>query len=173
MTLSPVPASRIQIAVDFGLENAGTAALACRDAGLPYYAACALLQMESNGRNVYGHDVGGVRPGNLVSASNFFEFIVQVMNGSIPNGVGPCQITYAGPLSPDGHRDGGYFRQMSERHLRPWIPHDNMEFGFGIMAGHFKRTHSWAKAGRLYNGSTAYGTLFEKRVQEWHTRFFG
>lgn len=172
MTLPPVTHERIEIATRTGIRNASTAAMACREAGLPYYASCALLEIESWGRNIYGHDKGGVFSNDehpIVNEKNFFQFIMRVMNGAVSNGVGPCQITYAGALK-DGHRDGGYFRLMAAQGLRPWSIYENEVFGFGILAGHFKRTKSWVKAGRLYNGSEGYGIKLDLKVSEWKKR---
>lgn len=169
--VAAVTPGRIAIAART-LSNADAAAAACRKAGLPYFAACALLQKESGGKNVYGHDAGGVNNvrGQLeVTDTNFLTFLVKVMNGGVSNGVGPCQITYAGSLV-HGHRDGGYFRQMAEQGLRPWVVGDNMQFGFGLLAGHFKATGSWKGAGTRYNGATAYGVDLDRKVTEWKKR---
>jgi hypothetical protein len=174
MARPPVTEERIQIAKEFGLHNVEPAALACRNAEprLPFWAACALLQKESGGRNVYGRDVGGALSGfpHPVSRGNWEVFRWLVFDkGHVPNGVGPCQITYAGPLL-GGKRDGGYFRQMEERHLRPWVPLDNMLFGFGLLAAHQERLGSWARAGRAYNGSSAYGADLVEKINQWRER---
>lgn len=169
MTLPPVTEARIEYAASHGIFNAGRAALACRTAGLPFYAACALLEKESHGRNVYGHDEGGVFSNDeheTVDAQNFMQFIMRVMNGATSNGVGPCQITFAGSLK-DGHRDGGYFRQMALLDLLPWRVYDNMVFGFSVLADHYERTGSWVTAGRLYNGKLSYGEDLNRLVSTW------
>ena len=134
----PVTPERVAIAEHAGLANVATAAVACRDAGLPFWAACALLEKESGGRNVYGHDQGGVHslPNGRaleVTPVNYHDFIIKVMNGATSNGVGPCQITYAGTLvrcTGGNGRNGGYFRLMAEAGLLPWRVYDNMLFGF-------------------------------------------
>lgn len=170
---APVTPARIAVATEHGIHNAATAAIACRDAGLPFYVACALLEKESGGRNVYGHDKGGVLSGYLgrVNRSNFLAFHHEVVKrGNTSNGVGPCQITYAGPRRADGTRDGGYFRQMFERDLLPWEPLDNMFFGFGILAGHYAKSRSWVTAGCLYNGSLDYGIDLGRKITVWRER---
>lgn len=188
--LAPVTPARIEAARAFGIRNVEVAALACRKANLAFYAACALLEKETHGANVWGHDVGGYlstkagpvttldgqtydRGANVpVSPGDFMAFLVKVMNGEVTsNGVGPCQITYAGSLK-NGHRDGGYFRQMSERGLLPWKPLDNMVFGFGVLRGHYgAHGNSWVTAGRLYNGRLAYGEDLAEKVALWRARF--
>lgn len=172
--MKPVTEERIRIAEKFGLQNVGPAALACRNAEppLPFWAACALLQKESGGRNVYGHDAGGALSGfpHQVNRGNWdvFRWLV-IDKGQTSNGVGPCQITYAGEMK-GGRRGGGYFGIMEERGLRPWIPLDNMIFGFGLLAAHKERLGTWAKAGEAYNGSEAYGADLVKKINEWRTR---
>lgn len=154
------------------LANVEAAAVACREANLPFFVACALLEKESVGRNVYGHDAGSINsaPGELeVTDVNFLQFLVKVLNGATPNGVGPCQVTYAGALV-GGHRDGGYFRQMIEQGLRPWVPEENMRFGFALLKRHYDATGSWRDAGSRYNGSPVYGAELEARIAVWKKR---
>lgn len=164
----PVTKRRIEIASKH-LANADVAAIACRKAGLPFFVACALLEKESGGRNVYGHDEGGALSGfpHPVNAGNYqvFEWLV-FDRGQASNGVGPCQITYKGFLS-----------QMEEEGLKPWSPHDNMLFGFRLLKGYFDKHSSWATAGAIFNGgpspnskALAYGRDLKRRVDVWHDR---
>ena len=166
------------------LQNAPEIIAASVVAPLPLPAACALIEMESGGANIYGHDVGGVNSLPVgqtleVTEANFTDFLTQVMAGATSNGVGPCQITYAGTLV-NGKRDGGYFTQMAARGLQPWVPLDNCRFGFELMAANYARWGSWADAGAHYNGGTnpdasavAYGQRFAALVDEWTTRLAG
>lgn len=164
----PVTPKRIATAAKT-LENAEAAAVACRKVGLPYFAACALLEQESGGRNVYGHDKGGVFDGLgqiEVTDVNFMLFLTKVFAGQTSNGVGPCQITYR-----------GYFPQMLERGLNPATPLDNMTFGFELLAANYGRLGSWEKAGAAYNGgprpnaaALAYGRSLAAKVAAWKTR---
>lgn len=159
---APVTQKRIDIAKKFGLVNVDDAAIACRKAGLPFYAACALLEKESGGRNVYGHDKGGVLSGFSldVNVDNFAAFLFEVNRGQTSNGVGPCQITFK-----------GYFAQMIAKGLSPWVPADNMQFGFGLLLGHYNaHGHDWAAAGTAYNGASAYGNDLAAKVAAWRTR---
>lgn len=173
----PVSAARIKIASEFGLENVDAAARACRKAGLPFAVACALLEQESGGRNVYGHDVGGALAGypRAVNRDNFAVFRWMVLDrGMTANGVGPCQITYAGTRRANGTRDGGYFRQMDEQGLRPWVAEDNMQFGFALLRAHYESgPKSWAAAGTRYNGSPSYGADLAAKVAAWKLRLRG
>lgn len=150
--MAPVAKARVTTAAKH-LQHADAAAVACRKAGLPFFVACALLEQEG-GRNIYGHDKNGVNAikGELaVTAENFMGFLFKVLNGATSNGVGPCQITYAGSLK-NGHRDGGHFRVMAERGLLPWVPADNMVYGFGLLADSHRDGETWEKTYARYNG---------------------
>ena len=169
--LGPVKQWRIDAAAAAGIENADAAAKACRRAGLPFWVACALLEKESGGRNIFGHDKGGAGPhGQPVTRANFEAFYREVLGGATSNGVGPCQITWAGSVK-GGERDGGYFAQMLGMDLAPWKPLDNMVFGFALIRKHYNRLgDSWQKAGAAYNGRESYGADFLAKVIGWNDR---
>jgi hypothetical protein len=163
--VTTVPARKIQIAKDYGLENVDALATVAAMVPVPFAVACALIEKESMGRNVYGHDVGGVfsdLPATFeVNEGNFqiFEYYV-VAKGHTSNGVGPCQITYR-----------GFFPQMREERLCAWVPRDNMLFGMRLIKS-LKTTYgSWEAAGTHYNGSATYGADFAKKIAEWKGRF--
>lgn len=169
-TLRPVTAERIAVAKRHGLVNVETIAATCREAGVPFYAACALFMMESGGRNLYGHDVGGTLAGypEPVTKENFAVFAWLVFTKGQPsNGVGPSQITYK-----------GYFTDMQTTGLNPWSVHDNMLYGLRILAANYKATGSWEKAGARYNGGGSpspaaldYGRKFLRKAQVLHDEF--
>lgn len=164
-----IPNSRITIASTL-LSNAQTAAVACRDAEIPYAVGCALLEQESNGRNIYGHDEGGALSGypGQVNEENFRVFYWMVFSKGVKsNGVGPCQITYK-----------GYFQQMAVAGLDPWKPYDNMLFGFRLLKAYYTQFGSWEKAGAAYNGGVTfpdaeYGKEFKAKLNVWRARFKG
>jgi hypothetical protein len=144
VTQKPVTKTRISLAREYGISNALAAATVCRDVGIPYFAALALLQKESMGRNVFGHDVGGALAGypGQVSEASFDIFHWMITTKGMPsNGVGPCQITYK-----------PYFAEMEKKGLEVWTPIDNMTFGFGILSANYDRTKSWQQAAAMYNG---------------------
>jgi len=167
----PVAKWRVEAAKKAGIQNAELAARACRKAGLPFWVACALLEKESHGRNVFGHDQGGAGwPGQPVTKERFQQFYREVLNGATSNGVGPCQITWAGSLI-QGKRDGGYFREMLEMGLDPWDPEENMVFGFALLRKHYNALDdSWRAAGTAYNGRASYGADFLAKAKEWKAR---
>lgn len=153
---------KVQAARDFGLQNINALVYAAETTKLAFAACCALLEMESNGRNVFGHDVGGALsgyPGPVTkSAYDIFHWMV-FDQGMTSNGVGPCQITWK-----------GFFPEMEAQGLKPWRPEDNMFYGFSLMK-QYRRGHTWVEAGKRYNGSTQYGAEFAARVKLWQKRF--
>jgi len=158
---APVTPARVAIAAK-SLQNADIAAIACREAGLPFFAACALLEKESGGKNVYGHDKGGALAGfpGVVNAGNFEVFRWLVFDkGQTSNGVGPCQITFK-----------GFFVDMESQGLKPWSPHDNMLYGFRLLKRHYDAGGSWVAAGTAYNGARSYGVDLDRKVTEWKKR---
>lgn len=167
MTRPPVTRKRIEIAAKH-IQNADIAAVACREAELPYFVACALLEKESGGRNVYGHDRDGALSGfpGQVNRGNYAVFRWMIANGWDSNGVGPCQITYP-----------GFFDQMEDEGLSPWNVHHNMLFGFRLLKGYYDKHSSWATAGALYNGGPTpnraaleYGNDLKRRIGVWKQR---
>lgn len=146
------------------IQHAQATFTAAETAELPLPAACALLEKETGGgANVWGHDPGGVFCGlpGVVTEQLFVAFLWEIRhNGRRSNGVGPTQITYA-----------GHFDVMEKRGLRPWIPMDNMIYGFELLRSEWEsHSHDWVAAGTAYNGAAAYGVDLEKRVQLWRDR---
>lgn len=163
--MNPVSETRIQAAEDFGLRNADQIALACREAGVPFFVACALFEKESGGRNLWGNDVGGMfadLPNDwLVTKGAFeiFEFYV-VTKQQTSNGVGPAQITWR-----------GFFPDMRAKGLKPWVPHDNMLYGLQLIHDYKNvKGATWEDAGTKYNGARSYGEDFAEKVAEWKNR---
>lgn len=163
---APVSDRRIQIATDHGIHNADILAVAAREAGVPYNVACALMQKESGGLNLWGNDAGGMfneLPADITVTKGgyeVFEYYV-VHLGHTSNGVGPCQITWR-----------GFFEDMRAKGLKPWDVHDNMVYGLGLLALYrAKGDHTWEYVGEKYNGSKSYGISFAQFVAEWKARF--
>lgn len=172
---------KIAIAKQRGIRNVRALATACEGTDVPFAVGCALVEKESfGGRNVWGRAdasllAGYLGPVNVHTFRLFYWLVTQ--RGMPPTGVGPCQITYAGTLR-NGTRDGGYFRIMLERGLRPWVPVDNMTFGLGLLRANFDRHGSWTEAGAHYNGGTnpdasaiAYGLDLVEKAAAWRALF--
>lgn len=162
-----VTASQITKAKAQGLQSVDIAARVANETGNKFYHLCALLEKESNGRNVYGHDAGGALSGfpKTVNEHNFavFEWLV-FTKGQTSNGVGPLQLTYK-----------GFFTDMKSKGKKPWDAYDNITYGATLWLGYyrgfrqqgFSRDDSIKKAGTKYNGSTAYGERLLVLMDKW------
>jgi hypothetical protein len=152
-----------QVAENNGLVNVDQIWEQSAAVGLPFYIACAIMEKESHGRNVYGNDEGGALAGFpfAPNRSNYRVFRWLVFNqGQQSNGVGPAQITFK-----------GYFPQMESEGLRPWNIGDNMLFGFRTFKGHLDAARgNVAIAGEAYNGSHAYGADLAAKASAWKSR---
>ncbi|MBB2959514.1 hypothetical protein [Pseudoclavibacter helvolus] len=163
-------ARAVDIIAAQGVQNADAIVRAAVAVGLEVAIAAAIIEKESNGANIYGHDVGGVfsttgrgKPAdNLVTESNFRDFTRRVANGETSNGVGPAQITWP-----------GYFPDAASKGFRLWLPEDNIRFGLGIFASHLRGSGSIVDAGAAYNGARQYGIDLAGMVGEWRGRLAG
>lgn len=137
---------------------------ACRKYHLPYSIGFATVEQESFFRNVYGHDSGGLNPGDVVTKHNFEEFRRRVVstNGGGANGVGPLQITY-----------WTYIRD----HPRLYKQRVNIFVGIKILADLVHRLGEFNGIG-AYNGgegnpNEAYAAEVLDRVKKWRPRLRG
>lgn len=131
--------------------------------GISQATAFALCQLESGGKNIFGHDVGGPFPGLRVTKGRFRRLVDWVRNGGISNGVGLFQITY-----------GGYLLA----HPSLWKPLANAKFGLGLFANYLRQYGSIEKAYAVFNGGPDYGPVSLQRGREltvlarvWQDRF--
>lgn len=175
-----------------GLVNADLIVQAASATGIPLAIAAAMIQKESGGRNVYGHDgstetgpgvfstkYGPVTIGDTtyaqgsdipVTQANFAEFLRLVTAGAKSNGVGPAQLTYA-----------GYFKQYPTYEF--WDALANIKFGLTILADYLDGDTSDASissAGAHYNGGTtpnakalAYGADLLTKTKAWRAKLAG
>jgi hypothetical protein len=163
------------------LSNAATLWVVAGEVGVSFHLACALVEKESTGRNVYGHDKGGALAGFPleVNADNFAVFRWLVIDqGQTSNGVGPMQLTYAGAVLSSGKRQGGHFVAMEGRGLKPWVVADNMRYGLELFKGYLSsRKGNVAEAGTIYNagnlnaGINAYGRDLAAKDAAWKKVF--
>ena len=156
------------------LANAWAIVVAAKRAGIPYPVACALIERETGGKNVYGHDAGGVFtvpwPGLVyVTEENYREFKRRIRAGEKSNGVGPSQITWP-----------PYHYAAEDEGLKLWDPVDNIYFGLREF-GKLWRSRNWnlAEAATLYNkgnlsgGVNEYGNAIVTRTDVWGARLAG
>jgi hypothetical protein len=95
-----------------------------------------------------------------VTPANNALFLMKIAKGEPSNGVGPCQITYV-----------PYFTIMLERGLLPWVPVDNMVFGFGIFRQNYLNTGKYFDAAGLYNGGPRWRERFVTDLRSIRKRF--
>lgn len=148
-----------------GMSNAAALVEACARVGLPVYVGAAFAQHESNGQNIYGHDVGGAMCGaGQVTEGNYRQFLTLVRGGHRSNGVGPMQITYP-----------GYFKANTPEVANLWQPLYNFIFGLKIIKGYLGSDYSPSNlnvAGQRYNsgrpnGAPQYGAITVQLAQKW------
>lgn len=152
-----------------GLANADALVRASLKVGLPMHIAAAFAQQESNGRNIYGHDIGGVFTvlgKNIeVTKENYAIFYQKVViEKKRSNGVGPMQITYP-----------GYFPVAKQQGFKLWEPHDNFVFGFKIIFASLNSDYSdnsLNRAAQRYNsgsptGAPSYGSSVVSKAKDW------
>lgn len=164
-----VTTSQIAKAKATGLKNVDAIAAAANKTGCPFYLAAAMIQRESNGKNVYGHDAGGALAGfpEEVSLGNWDVFRWLVFEkGQTSNGVGPAQLTYK-----------GFFTDMEKQGLKPYQAPDNILYGVRLLFSYYKNARkslgvrdSIKEAGTKYNGAAAYGDGLLKMALEWKDR---
>lgn len=158
-----VTAEQIAIAQRHGLVNVEHLAAACDKLEFPFYLACTILQKETGGLNIYGHDVGGVftAPGrHPVTEENFAEFRRRIDAGERSNGVGPMQITWKG-FFPDAEKQG----------LKLWLPADNIMYGVSILAEYWRASKGDVfTVGKRYNGADSYGRATVELAKVWKVR---
>ena len=145
--------------------NAETVVLVATAVGLPIHFACALLEKESGGRNVFGHDGTSSIPdawkGSVVTKAKYQEYLKnRAAHGA--QGVGPCQLTYPG------------YQDQADAAGGCWRPAANMRIGFGILKDHIQRYGIEAGAA-AYNGAgpaaEAYGRDFVVKADAWKAKF--
>lgn len=162
-----VTADQIAKAKAQGLANVDIAARVANETGNKFYHVLALLEKESDGHNVYGHDVGGTLNGfpHAVTKENYAVFYwLVVTRGGRSNGVGPMQLTFK-----------GFHTDMINKGLKPWDPYDNITYGTQLWLGYYKaarasglsRDDAIKRAGTRYNGAAAYGDRLLVIMDKW------
>lgn len=144
---------------------------AARHAGLPLSVACALIEHETNFRNVYGHDptifVGGLDKGHRyrhVTRANYAIYkLRRKLTGKV-QGVGPAQLTWIG------------YQQEAEKLGGNWNPYFNMLVGFRALASNI-RAFGLVEGLHHYNGLGADASVYAQPVaraaDRWHDYLLG
>lgn len=141
-----------------GIKSPYTVMQVCDKVGFPFYAACAVLEKESNGgENVFGHDPTIFVGAGRVTKTKYLAYKAQRKATGKMQGVGPCQLTWYA------------YQDQADALGGCWIPRNNMTIGFEILRD-LKTQGNWVYVGTRYNGSADYGRDLANRVQAWQTR---
>jgi hypothetical protein len=167
-----VNTAQIEAAKKAGLTNVEALARACDNYAFPFYLACVIMDMETNGANIFGHDLGGVfyvKPPEVVQVTEerYHEFKRRIDAGEKSNGVGPFQITWK-----------PYFPRMEQEGLKPWLAADNIKFGVSILRTSFNNQLDQGKSvkeafrgvAKAYNGKDSYATTAVGLMPTWLAR---
>ena len=136
---------------------------ACATTGLPLSYALALIEKESGGKNVYGHDpVRNPAPkGGHVTRDNYARYKRDRKAGLGMQGVGHTQLTWYA-LQDSADALGGC-----------WKPYPNMVVGFSNLK-RLCNLHGKQGGAAAYNGTgeaaAAYGRDFVRKQEAWHRR---
>jgi hypothetical protein len=147
--------------------DAGTATHlleACKATGLAISDALALIEKESGGQNVFGHDGTSSIPerwkGSRVTWAKYRYYKLRRKSRGA-QGVGPCQLTWPG-YQDQADAAGGCHK-----------PGPNMLVGFKALHA-LIATHGRFAGAAAYNGTgplaQTYGRDFVKRQRAWHER---
>jgi hypothetical protein len=170
VTVSPV---QIIAAQAKGLINVTALAKACDEFSFPFFLACVILDKETDGRNIYGHDVGGIftYPDGRnveVTEANYAEFLRRLAAGETSNGVGCFQLTFR------GYHIGS--QSLTALGYKAWIPADNIRYAIGrILAPSLKAglargltiEQAFWQTAKSYNGNTSYADDAIVRARTW------
>lgn len=145
-----------------GLTNAEDIVVAAHSRGCPLSVACAMVTMESNGRNVWGHDPTSSIPpswkgGKVTRLRHLFYKVRRGRYGA--QGEGPGQLTSPG-LQDAADRLGGC-----------WKPLHNLEVAFSYLVSLEREFGSWRLAFQHFNGSGPAAVAYGKRAEELITWF--
>jgi uncharacterized protein YcbK (DUF882 family)/peptidoglycan hydrolase-like protein with peptidoglycan-binding domain len=131
-----------------------------RRAGVPLALACALLEKETaGGHNVFGHDrdrsghyIFPARDGTVPVTEDLYRQYKQRRKATgLPQGVGPCQLTFAG------------FQDQADALGGCWKPENNIRVGFKVLADNI-RVNGQARGVARYNGSGSAADAYSKDV---------
>lgn len=135
-------------------------------------AAClAVVENESSGENVWGHDPWNQRefpkgeahppgpPVDPVTQETYTRYKLLRDQGYQPQGCGPCQLT-----SPD-------LQVAAERAGGCWIPIHNCYVGFGYLRRLFMAYQGAAGGFAAYNGSGPAAVAYAARAVQWTARW--
>lgn len=154
------------IAARNGLTNSLRALWEARAAGISPALALAILEQESGGKNVFGHDPTIFIGAGEVTKAKYLAYREQrrASGNRKMQGVGPMQLTW------------WEYQDQADNLGGAWVPKYNMRAGYRRLADLIKAHGTWTGVER-YNGSgpaaQAYRQSVHTRYDKWHKRLHG
>lgn len=151
------------IAAKHGLENSLRALWEARHAGINPSLALAVLEQESGGRNVFGHDPTIYIGAGTVTKAKYLAYrrARRLSGNRLMQGVGPLQLTWW------EYQDG------ADRLGGCWVVKYNLRYGYGRLAALIRAYGTW-EGTRRYNGNGNASYRYKREVQDkqdvWHHR---
>jgi hypothetical protein len=154
------------IAAKHGLENSLRALWEARAAGISPALALAMLEQESGGKNVFGHDPTIYVGAGTVTKDKYIAYRAKrrASGNRLMQGAGPLQLTW------------WEFQDGADALGGCWVVKYNLRYGYRRLAILIKQYGTWIGVER-YNGSgpnaQAYRRSVHDRYNKWHTRLHG
>ena len=154
------------VAKVFGKEAAAVVVEEAHEADLELALACALVEQESGGKNIFGCDLGSRSSvpfcNQAVTEARVRELIAHVQRGGTSNGVGLTQLTSLGFIL-DAMESGG-----------AWKPEAQLEVGFDLLASLIAQLGEFRGIG-AYNGGpgnpiASYAESVLSKREAWRKR---
>lgn len=151
------------IAADHGLKNSLRALWEARAVDISPSLALAILEQESGGRNVFGHDPTIFVGAGEVTKEKYLRYRAQrrASGNRLMQGVGPMQLTW------------WEFQDEADRLGGCWVVKYNMRTGYRRLARLIDEHGTWEGVKR-YNGSGAAAEAYKRsvraRYEKWHDR---
>lgn len=162
LPLKPSDARRIRIAKKHGADFITRIIYEGRRVDLAPYTSLALIEQESNFRNVFGHDPTIFIGAGTVTEKKYKEYKRQRGHTRM-QGVGPAQLTW------------WEYQDRADRLGGCWIPRHNIRVGFELLGALVKK-HGLRKGLAIYNGGPnnpnwRYAAQVLDKRQTWIERF--
>lgn len=137
-----------------------------RKSEIPISLGFALIEQESNFKNVFGHDPTASIPnswkGTKVTKKKYLDYKKHRELGRGMQGVGPAQLTWWA------------YQDEADRRGGAWVPKHNISFAFDHLASLIK-SKGMREGIAAYNGSgpaaQRYADSVLAKQERWHKRF--
>lgn len=163
MKITPRDLALARTAKKHGANYALRIIIQARKSGIPISLAFALIEQESNFRNVFGHDPTHSIPESWKGAQvtkDRYKFYKARRGQYGMQGVGPAQLTWYEYQNEADSRGGA------------WIAKHNISTAFDHMAALLKKNKHRIDAFKAYNGTGPaadnYAKQLNLRMQKWH-----